>query len=248
MTPPRSGSTPSSPTPPTRRCRTRSSQGGGPVPRAAPGEAVLPRRRLLCDPLSLPLSDRVPGQVRPGGLPHPRGRRRTISPGSPPVFRDLTDDRETRHYRRLLHVGRVHGPEPRADPRLARPVGARRRHAGHLQLRPRLPARHHGRFEKHCCYEEAVRTVLVMRLPGVIAPGRATDALVELTDIVPTILDLCGIEIPAERSRAGPSCRCLGAGGPAPGSCHRRIRRQCGSDGPHRSVEAHLLGGESETS
>lgn len=56
---------------------------------------------------------------------------------------------------------------------------------------------HHGRFEKHCCFEEAVRTALVMRLPGVIASGRATDALVELIDLVPTILDLCGVEIPA---------------------------------------------------
>ena len=35
-----------------------------------------------------------------------------------------------------------------------------------------------------------------MRLPGEIAPGRATGALVELTDIVPTVLDLCGVEVP----------------------------------------------------
>jgi choline-sulfatase len=31
----------------------------------------------------------------------------------------------------------------------------------------------------------------------VIAPGRATEALVELVDLVPTVLDLCGIDIPA---------------------------------------------------
>ncbi len=55
----------------------------------------------------------------------------------------------------------------------------------------------HGRFEKHCCHEEAVRAALVMRLPGVIAPGRATGALVKLIDIVPTILDLSGVEVPA---------------------------------------------------
>src|SRR5206468_1671326 len=54
---------------------------------------------------------------------------------------------------------------------------------------------HHGRFEKHCCDEEAVRTALVMRLPGVIAPGRATEALVELIDVVPTVLDLCGVGV-----------------------------------------------------
>jgi arylsulfatase A-like enzyme len=55
----------------------------------------------------------------------------------------------------------------------------------------------HGRFEKHCCYEEAVRSALVMRLPGVIAPGRATSALAELIDVVPTILELCKVKVPA---------------------------------------------------
>jgi hypothetical protein len=32
----------------------------------------------------------------------------------------------------------------------------------------------HGRFEKHRCCEDAVRSALLMRLPGVIAPGPAT--------------------------------------------------------------------------
>ncbi len=55
----------------------------------------------------------------------------------------------------------------------------------------------HGRFEKHCCFEEAVRSALLMRLPGTIGAGQTTDALVELVDLVPTLLDLCGVEIPA---------------------------------------------------
>ena len=55
----------------------------------------------------------------------------------------------------------------------------------------------HGRFEKHCCYEEAVRSALIMRYPELIAPGRCASQLVELIDIVPTILDLCGIKIPS---------------------------------------------------
>ncbi len=54
----------------------------------------------------------------------------------------------------------------------------------------------HGRFEKHCCYEEAVRSALVRRFPDLIAPGRATLALVELIDVVPTILELCGMQVP----------------------------------------------------
>jgi choline-sulfatase len=55
----------------------------------------------------------------------------------------------------------------------------------------------HGRFEKHCCFEPAVRAALLMRLPGLIRPGRATRALVELIDLVPTILELCGELAPA---------------------------------------------------
>ncbi|HEV3080145.1 MAG TPA: sulfatase-like hydrolase/transferase [Gemmataceae bacterium] len=55
----------------------------------------------------------------------------------------------------------------------------------------------HGRFEKHCCYEPAVRAALLMRFPGLIRPGRATAALVELIDLAPTILELCGVPTPA---------------------------------------------------
>jgi choline-sulfatase len=55
----------------------------------------------------------------------------------------------------------------------------------------------HGRFEKHCCFEPAVRAALLMRYPRLIRPGRATDALVELIDLVPTILELCEVGAPA---------------------------------------------------
>jgi arylsulfatase A-like enzyme len=54
----------------------------------------------------------------------------------------------------------------------------------------------HGRFEKHCCYEPAIRAALLMRHPGTIASGRSSAALVELIDIFPTILDLCGVPAP----------------------------------------------------
>jgi arylsulfatase A-like enzyme/zinc transporter ZupT len=54
----------------------------------------------------------------------------------------------------------------------------------------------HGRFEKHCSYEEAIRAPLLMRCPAVIPPGRATSALVEFVDVFPTVLDLCGVKIP----------------------------------------------------
>jgi choline-sulfatase len=68
----------------------------------------------------------------------------------------------------------------------------------------------HGRFEKHCCYEEAVRAPLLIRCPGRIRPGSATHALVEFIDIVPTVLDFCGVAIPAKVQ--GRSLRTLLAG------------------------------------
>jgi choline-sulfatase len=55
----------------------------------------------------------------------------------------------------------------------------------------------HGRFEKHCCFEPAIRAALLMRMPGLIRPGRTTAALVELIDLLPTILELCGVPPPA---------------------------------------------------
>jgi len=55
----------------------------------------------------------------------------------------------------------------------------------------------HGRFEKHCGYEPAVRSPLLVRHLGRIKPGQSTQALVELIDIFPTVLDYVGLPIPA---------------------------------------------------
>jgi arylsulfatase A-like enzyme len=55
----------------------------------------------------------------------------------------------------------------------------------------------HGRFEKHCCYEPAVRAPLLMRWPQHVEGGRNTRALVEFIDIAPTVLDFCRVAIPA---------------------------------------------------
>jgi arylsulfatase A-like enzyme len=53
----------------------------------------------------------------------------------------------------------------------------------------------HGRFEKHCGYEPAVRAPLIIRWPT----GRAgaTAALVEFVDVAPTLLELAGVPAPA---------------------------------------------------
>ena len=51
----------------------------------------------------------------------------------------------------------------------------------------------HGRFEKHCCYDPALRVPLIMRLPGRIGRGVVHD-FTESVDVAPTILDLLGAE------------------------------------------------------
>ncbi len=51
----------------------------------------------------------------------------------------------------------------------------------------------HGRFEKHCFYESAVRVPLIIRWPGHLPEGRRVTDLVELVDLLPTLLDLVGL-------------------------------------------------------
>jgi len=57
---------------------------------------------------------------------------------------------------------------------------------------------HHGRFEKHCGYEEAIRAPLLMRFPGAVPANSSTAALVEFIDIAPTVLEFCGVNVPRE--------------------------------------------------
>jgi choline-sulfatase len=51
----------------------------------------------------------------------------------------------------------------------------------------------HGRFEKHCGYEPALRVPLVFRLPGRIRKGVVND-MTEHIDVTPTILDVLGAD------------------------------------------------------
>ncbi len=62
----------------------------------------------------------------------------------------------------------------------------------------------HGRFEKHCCYEPALRVPLVMRWPGRIRQGVVND-MTESVDVTPTILDMLGA--PALAAAQGHSLR-----------------------------------------
>jgi len=51
----------------------------------------------------------------------------------------------------------------------------------------------HGRFEKHCCYNPALRVPLILRFPGRIKRGVVHD-FTESIDVAPTILDLLAAE------------------------------------------------------
>jgi arylsulfatase A-like enzyme len=55
----------------------------------------------------------------------------------------------------------------------------------------------HGLVQKGCrFYEGLVRVPLIWRWPGHITAGQVSDALVELTDKAPTLLDLAGLPVP----------------------------------------------------
>ena len=62
----------------------------------------------------------------------------------------------------------------------------------------------HGLLLKGCrFYEGLVHVPLVLRWPGQIPAGKTTEALVELTDLAPTLLDAAGLRVP--RHMAGRS-------------------------------------------
>jgi choline-sulfatase len=56
----------------------------------------------------------------------------------------------------------------------------------------------HGRFEKHCFFEPAVRIPMIMRWPGHIESGRRVMDLVEMVDVMPTVLHLMHLPVPPD--------------------------------------------------
>ena len=55
----------------------------------------------------------------------------------------------------------------------------------------------HGRFLHTQLYEELLRVPLIVRLPGARHAGERSGAPVELADLMPTILDVAGVDAPA---------------------------------------------------
>jgi choline-sulfatase len=62
---------------------------------------------------------------------------------------------------------------------------------------------HHGRVEKHCLFDEAIRTPLLMHFPGRFAGGRVISTLTESVDIPGTVLELLSAEpLPVDHGRS----------------------------------------------
>lgn len=56
----------------------------------------------------------------------------------------------------------------------------------------------HGWFDKRWMYEESLKTPLLIRWPGKIAPGLTHDAIVSNLDFAETFLDVAGVEVPSD--------------------------------------------------
>ena len=56
----------------------------------------------------------------------------------------------------------------------------------------------HGWFDKRFIYEESVRMPFIVRYPSAIKPGTEIKDFISNVDFAPTVLDMCGVEIPEE--------------------------------------------------
>ena len=54
----------------------------------------------------------------------------------------------------------------------------------------------HGVWGKHCLYEEALHSPLIIRVPEQAKAGAASDAIVETVDIYPTLASCAGLPLP----------------------------------------------------
>ena len=55
---------------------------------------------------------------------------------------------------------------------------------------------------KHTTYDSGLRTALLLRLPGVIPAGTVVDTMTSNVDLLPTLVDLCGLPAPATAREA----------------------------------------------
>lgn len=74
----------------------------------------------------------------------------------------------------------------------------------------------HGRRAKNIFYEEAVRVPFLVRWPGKTPQGHVSDACLNTPDIMPTLLGMAGLPIPAKAEGMDLSRRAMGKRGPEP--------------------------------
>lgn len=135
------------------------------------------------------------GRFRPEQFPAPAVTRRDLDE-RPAVFRGLSPDDEkgirAAYYTSISFVDEQIGRLVRAldEQGLARDTVVVFLSDNGYMLGQ------HARFEKHCFYEPSVRVPLLFRRPGTIPAGRRTRELVELVDLLPTVLGLLGQPIP----------------------------------------------------
>ena len=141
-------------------------------------------------PFDFPVEDR--DRFSPASFPVPR-----VGPEDawqiPKIFRDLSDDDKrgiaAAYYTSVAFL----------DRNVGRVLDALRRLRLEEDTFVVYMADHgyslgqHGRFEKHCGYEPALRVPLIMRYPGRIQSGVVRD-LTEHIDVPATILDMLGLE------------------------------------------------------
>ena len=65
----------------------------------------------------------------------------------------------------------------------------------------------HGLFGKKSCFEKSYHIPLILKSPGVEARGAAVGHFTESVDIMPTVLDLAGLDVPHHCD--GRSLRCF---------------------------------------
>ena len=56
----------------------------------------------------------------------------------------------------------------------------------------------HGWFDKRFMYEESFRTPMMLRYPELIKTARDSEDLLMTIDIAPTLLELAGVQVPAD--------------------------------------------------
>jgi len=111
----------------------------------------------------------------------------------PQIFRDLTDN-EKKGIAAAYYTSAEH-----ADANVGRVLDALKKSGQTENTIVVFTGDHgymlgqHGRFEKHCMFEEAVRSPLTICRPGA-KPMPPSNSLVEFIDIAPTLLDLCGLK------------------------------------------------------